>query len=438
MQRRLARVATATATLAVGLAIAPTAAHADPALDKKQWWFDSWGIQKEVWPQSKGRGVTVAVIDSGVNASLPDLRGVVLPGTDVTGSGDGRKDLDTDENGHGTAMASLIASQGKGTGFMGVAPEAKILPIVDSAVSEESEAKAIRYAVDHGAKVINISQGGPGAAYPPINCPAGVLDAVSYADKKDVVVVASSGNTGDSMNAPEFPGSCPGVVAVGAIDHLARPWVKTQRQDYVTVAAPGAGMDNVRADGRVYTKVNGTSDSAALVSGAFALVRSKFPDMSARRAVQVVTNTTVDIGAKGKDKQTGFGAVSIRRALSQNVPESAPNPVYQRLDQALAKKGGGGGATSTAPKAAEEDDSGTSPLVYVGIGVVVLAVIGVVGFLLMRRRPSTPSGPPPGGPAFGPPPGPQQSPYQSGGTPPMGGGQQPPPQFQPPGPPRNE
>ncbi|GAA4235441.1 hypothetical protein GCM10022254_42750 [Actinomadura meridiana] len=436
MRRRLVQVAAA--TLAVGLAAAPTAAHADPALDKKQWWFDSWHIQQEVWPQTKGSGVTVAVIDSGVNASLPDLRGVVLPGTNVTGSGDGRKDLDTEENGHGTAMASLIASQGKGTGFMGVAPEAKILPIVVSAASDESHSKAIRYAVDHGAKVINISQGGPGVAYPPTGCPARVLDAVSYAAKKDVVVVASSGNTGNTLNQPEFPGACPGVVAVGAIDHLAQPWAKTQRQDYVTVAAPGAGMDNVRADGTVYTKVNGTSDAAAVTSGAFALVRSKFPDMSARRAVQVVSNTTVDVGPKGKDKLTGLGAVSIRRALSQKVPENAPNPVYERLDQALAQKGGGGGA-STAPKAAESDDSGTSPLVYVGVGVVVLAVIGVIGFLLMRRRPSTPSGPPPGGPVFGPPPGPQQSPYQPGGAPPMGGGQQPPPQFQPPGPPpRNE
>jgi subtilisin family serine protease len=158
--RRLVRLASA--GLIVALAIGPvTVAEASP-LSEQQWWFDTWNIEETVWPQSKGAGVTVAVIDTGVNAALPDMRAAVVPGKSFQGSSsrDGRRD--TDEGfGHGTGMASLIASRGNATGFTGVAPKAKILPLVAPNVGTSTTAPAIRYAADHGAKVINISQGSP-------------------------------------------------------------------------------------------------------------------------------------------------------------------------------------------------------------------------------------------------------------------------------------
>src|SRR3954452_11083269 len=174
--RRLIRTAigATSALFMVGAAATPGVAAA-PGPRREQWWFTVWAVQNKVWPITEGKGVTVAVIDSGVEASIPDLSGVVLPGTDAEGGGgDGRTDVD-DANppGHGTAMSGLIASQGRGTGFVGIAPQVKILPIVSKNLS--SKAPGIRYAVDHGAKVINISQGAP------TTCPADLQEAVGYA-----------------------------------------------------------------------------------------------------------------------------------------------------------------------------------------------------------------------------------------------------------------
>ncbi|HXA61641.1 MAG TPA: S8 family serine peptidase, partial [Streptosporangiaceae bacterium] len=152
-------VAALAAVVAYGLfPIAP--AGAAPGPNPEEWWFPSWGIQDKIWPITRGQGVIVAVIDTGVNAGLPDLAGVVVPGRGPAASGDGRTDTDSQpgSHGHGTSMAITIAGQGGSNGWLGVAPDAKILPIVDT---ESDQASAIRYAVDHGASVINISEGSP-------------------------------------------------------------------------------------------------------------------------------------------------------------------------------------------------------------------------------------------------------------------------------------
>lgn len=419
--RRLIQSAAATAT-AAALALGPVAtAHAAP-IPQNEWWFDSWGIKTDVWPQTKGAGVTVAVVDTGVNASLPDLKPAVVSGTDLqSGGGDGRTDQDTDE-GHGTAMASLIASRGTHSGFYGIAPEAKILPIYSPGVSPPSLSKAIRFSVDHGAKVINFSEGA--SVVSANNCPDEVLQALKYADSKNVVVVASAGNSGDSTNNAEYPGSCPGVLAVGAVDHQGKPWEQTQRQDYVTVAAPGAGVGGIGKTGHVYNSGAGTSQASALTSGAVALVRSKYPQMKARRVVQLLTNTAKDFGAPGKDDQLGYGVVSITRALKNDVPQNAQNPVYARLDKAAVKGSAGGGKGQAAPATKSDGgDSGGSnaPLVIGGI-VVVVVLIGVGLFVVMRRRKPSGAGGGPGGP-YGSgsyPNGPQ--PMNQPGTPPSFGG----------------
>ncbi|TDE29545.1 type VII secretion-associated serine protease mycosin [Actinomadura sp. 6K520] len=441
-------IRTAASTMAIGLAIAPLVpAHAAPAPSPQQWWFNSWSIQKEVWPVTKGKGVTVAVIDTGVNARLPDLKPAVLPGGDLTGKGgDGRNDYDTRQDGHGTGMASLIASQGTRTGFVGIAPEAKILPIAAPSLSGPVTSKAVRFAADNGAKVINISQGSPSADIYPNQCPPQLLEAIKYAASKDIVIVAGAGNSGDFDNKAAYPASCPGVLAVGAFARDGKPWKSTQRQDYVTVAAPGQDVGFISKTGHVFTAGEGTSQASALTAGAAALLRSRYPDESAREIVQRLTATAKDFGPKGKDNMLGYGVISIPRALKQDVPENAPNPVYARLDKVA---GGAGGAGATKPAAADEDDSGGFPVLIVGGAVVLLLVLGGGAFLLLRRRggsgaPTGPAGPmssPPqqfGAPQqFGPPPGPQQSPYQSGpqaqppaappAGPPSGGPQSPPP-----------
>ncbi|SEG79400.1 type VII secretion-associated serine protease mycosin [Thermomonospora echinospora] len=420
MVRRLIRVAAA--TLAIALAGAPTAAaEAVPRPNiNVQWWFDSWAIEQLVWPATKGRGVTVAVIDTGVNAQLPDLQGVLLPGKNFLGGGNVvRRDTDEEKFGHGTGMISLIAAQGGRTGFVGLAPEAKVLPIVAN-TGEDTIGPAVRYAADQGAKVINISKG---ASAGNIECPPGLQAAVVYAAKKDAIVVASAGNSGNLSNFPEYPASCPGVVGVGAIDNQGAPWEQTQRQDYVVMAAPGVGISAISRDGRVWGNGEGTSQAAALASGAFALVRSRFPDMSAREVVQLVTNTTVDVGPKGRDDMTGFGAISLRRALREKVPASAPNPVYERLDKVMAQSSPG---SSGAPSSADDGDDGGSGnltlILVVGLVLVGIAVVGVPISIARDRKKKRgrDQPPPPGGgpgtpPSFGAPPGGQppytQAPY---------------------------
>ncbi|MCO6011603.1 S8 family serine peptidase [Actinoallomurus purpureus] len=419
-----------------------TPAEATPGPQQEEWWFDSFAIQSIVWPLSKGAGVTVAVLDTGVNASLPEFNGVVLPGADFNGSGtDGRTDVDP-ETGHGTGMASLIAAQGGGpTNWVGIAPEAKILPIVDRETSPDVEARSIRYAVDHGAKVISMSHAATASTYPG-NCPPQVLDAVAYAAHHDVVLVAGAGNTGDTDNEPKYPAACPGVVAVGAYDHLGNPWKSTQRQDYVTVAGPGVDVGSIGKDGRLYHGGYGTSQATALVSGAVALIRSKFPDESARRIVQRVVATVTDVGPQGKDDQTGYGALSLRKALRESVPTTAPNPVYDRLDKALATQSKAPETGTATPAASHKKSSSALSTVLTVAGVFAVIILGIVILTIAKSR-RRPPPPPPGQapfssgygqyPSQGPPPsfgpGPQDPPPDGGSYPAYG----PPSQGPPPG-----
>jgi type VII secretion-associated serine protease mycosin len=374
----------------------PADAATTPHPRSDEWWFSVWGVESDVWPVTRGAGVTVAVLDSGVNAALPELSGAVVKGTDTTGERtDGRRDLDDHDGGHGTAMAALIVGQGGGrTGFVGIAPEAKILPIHDTSRlgdqngAFESYAKAIRFATDHGAKVINMSQGITSAAMEG-HCDSGVQDAISYAADHDVVVVASAGNNGDTSNWPQLPGSCAGVLAVGAIDPELRPWKGTQRQPYVAVSAPGAKIPSIGKKGELFPDGEGTSASAALTSGAVALIRSRNPQMPARTVVQRLIATARPLGGPGWNDQTGYGAIQITSAMNPErhpVPASAPNPVYAALDKWRSTRYGTPAQPTPVSSAQKQGQSGSTglPLVLGGVGTIVLVVL--IGVVISRRR----------------------------------------------------
>ncbi|MBO2456600.1 S8 family serine peptidase [Actinomadura violacea] len=369
---------------------------------KDEWWFSAWDVQHSVWPLSKGAGATVALLDTGVDARIPELSGNVLKGTDTAGANtDGRKDLDTKLDGHGTSMAVMIAGRGGGnSGYVGIAPEAKILPVsvmVDDVWRSDMDVtdavtNGIRFAVDKGAKVVNMSIGA-GSVSIPHQCPKKLLDTIAYAIEHDVVVVASAGNNGSTINSPEAPGSCPGVVAVGGINSDLRPWEKTQRQPYVAVAAPASGSVFVGRNDKVFTGAEGTSASAALVSGAVALVRAHNPSMSGRTVVQRLLATALPINKPVPDKATGYGAIRIARAMDPAkypVPADAPNPVYDRFDQLQ----GAAHKVNAAPaNEARKSASGPSPVIYVAVVGLAVVLLGGLGFLWLRgrrlRRPST-------------------------------------------------
>ena len=379
---------------AVALVTVATPAGAAPRPRPDEWWFPAWGLQRDIWPLTEGSGVTVAVLDTGVNARLPELSGTVLKGGDTTGEEtDGRRDLDDDGGGHGTGMAALIAGQGGGrTGFVGIAPEAKILPVhVTSKFDDtygplEAIAAGIRFAVDHHASIISISLAINSATIPG-HCDPGIQAAIGYAINHDVVVVAGAGNNGNTTNWPMMPASCAGVVAVGAIDQSLRPWKGTQRQPYVTIAAPGAGSGLISGDGRYFPQAWGTSIATALTSGAIALIRSRHPAMPGRTVVQRLIVTAHHAGPARND-QTGYGPIQITSALdTQHYPVApdAPNPTYTAIDAWRASRYGTT-PPSSPPRTPAHHHATTNHTTRSGILIAAgVAAIIVTLHLLIRR-----------------------------------------------------
>ncbi|WP_433191017.1 S8 family serine peptidase [Actinoallomurus sp. CA-150999] len=350
----------------------------------EEWWFGTWDIQEKVWPLSKGKGVTVALIDSGVNAGLPDLRGRILPGRNIIGpSGDGRKDLDKG-GGHGTAMAATIVGQGLGAGMVGIAPEANILPIYSTV---EDLAPAIDYATDHGAKVINVSQG---LASPPSagGCDRGIQRAITRAIQHDVVLVASAGNDASMGVMNQEPAQCPGFLTVGAVDYKFNPWVDSQPAPYVAVAAPGVHTGSIGKTGTFFPNLSGTSNSAALASGVVALVRAKYPKMPAREVVQRIIGTARDVASPGRDDQTGYGLIRPYHALTDKVSASSPNPVYSAWDatQRLSVPTTLSPSSSTSQHASQNRHKSMVSIYLFSIGGICLGVVAIVSaFLLINR-----------------------------------------------------
>ena len=393
MRRSSRFFAGAAAALLVMTVSSPADAVPRPRSD--EWWFSAWGVEKDVWPLSTGAGVTVAILDTGVNASLPELSGVVLKGADTTGEkGDGRKDLDEDEAGHGSGLSGLIAGQGGGTtGYVGIAPGAKILPVHvtsrlgDSTGYYEAIATGIRFAVQHHAKVINISQGITSAAMSD-HCESGIQDAIADAIEHDVVVVASSGNEGNTTNWPELPGSCAGVLAVGAIDESLRPWQGTQRQPYVAVGAPGVG-GVLGKHGQYYPHASGTSISAALVSGAIALIRSHNPEMTSRTVVQRLMATAHHTKMSPWNDQTGYGPIQITSAMNPArypVASDAPNPVYASFDKWQAARYGTVPRVNVSPgvRRAEHERRPTAVILLAVVGTLIVVIAALL--IAMRHR----------------------------------------------------
>jgi type VII secretion-associated serine protease mycosin len=332
---RASRIRHGAALAAILIAALPalaTAAYASPAIP--EWWFTAWNVETQIWPHTQGAGVTVAVVDTGVSANPPELRQAVLPGYDATGaSPDGRHDTDA-KGSHGTTIAPLIAAQGGGAGIRGIAPRARILPVIiglgTGQVDTNQVAAAIRWAADHGARVINASFGAADTS--PAHCPPLVQDAIRHAIlDKDVVVVASAGNSGNTTNNAEYPASCPGVLAVGAVDRQAHPWTKSQRQPYVGVAAPGVNIVSVNQHDQLIAG-NGTSYASALTAAAAALIRAAHPDLTARQTVARLLATPRDPPAPGsRDPQRGYGTIRLDKAINDPIPTNAPNPIYDAL-----------------------------------------------------------------------------------------------------------
>ncbi|MGW1430948.1 type VII secretion-associated serine protease mycosin [Streptomyces sp. NPDC002431] len=370
---------------------------------------------EQMWEVSTGENVTVAVIDSGVNSSNPDLVGQVRKGLDLALGSPG--DERVDYEGHGTAMAGLIAGTGRsgnGDGAFGLAPGSKILPIrlrddagkVNGAVGSEhfgeDVSKGIRFAVDHDAKVINISQGDETGSRE-------ISEAVKYALGRGALIFAAVGNSGDKGNGLEYPAATPGVVGVGAIGKDVEKTEESQHGPQVDLSAPGEDMVHA-CDGKTgLCKSHGTSDASAIASASAALIWSKHPDWTNNQVLRVMLNTAgkPKSGAERND-YVGYGAVRPRIALKA-PGDPGPADVYPLPDLAAAESPSPSpaGASSERPSGAAAADApataaptadasgrggGTGLWIGLATGVVVLAGAVAVALAARSRRHSVPRG----------------------------------------------
>ena len=271
-----------------------------------QWFLPHIGTMK-AWDVEKGSGdLVVAVLDTGVDASHPDLAGRVLNGYDFVG-----KDGNTsDVYGHGTHVAGIIAASGENNeGVAGLAWRIKLLPVKvlddNGSGSYSNVIAGIRYAIDNGAMVINLSLGGGARSQ-------ALQEAVDYARSKGAVVVAAAGN--EAHESLSYPAACDGVIGVGATDEQDR---RTQFSDWgvgLDIMAPGTSVYSDIPGGR-YGYKSGTSMAAPQVSGAFALLRSHEPGLSVAEAEERIFSSARDLGSQGYDTDYGWGVLRVDKAL---------------------------------------------------------------------------------------------------------------------------
>ncbi|MFF0450944.1 type VII secretion-associated serine protease mycosin [Streptomyces sp. NPDC004609] len=392
-------MAAATAIALIGPPTAPAAAETTQCtFPGKPYKGRPWALQRvlldELWKQSTGKGVRVAVIDTGVDIRNPQLKEAVdvksgmnlLPKNLKDDNGNklerGAENGTTDVVGHGTKVAGIIAARpAEGTGFVGLAPDATIIPIQQNDAEGNGTAatlaKAIDAAVAKGAGVINISQDTANAVEP---APA-LKRAVDTALERGVVVVASAGNDGLGGNVKKtYPASYEGVLAVASSDRNNERAAFSQSGDFVGVAAPGVDMVTT-VPGGGHCADNGTSFSAPYVAAVAALVKAKHKDWSPRQIVAQIQQTA-ERSTPGHDRLVGWGVVDPVRALTED-DKPIERPV---ADEGVTRAEAPTPAELNLGETAEERDARLATYVVIGGGVLVAAITGSAVALRDARR----------------------------------------------------
>ncbi|MGW0291704.1 S8 family serine peptidase [Streptomyces tuirus] len=399
------RVTTACAALGVfaimSSGLAPNAAAAD--VQSKQWYLKAMHAE-DMWKISTGKGVKVAVLDTGVNADTPSLKGQVL-GDEVPDAVSYNATEDYD--GHGTSMAELIAGTGAGEGMQGLAPGTKIIPIrmLVNGVKNETDkkktpsaAEAIKAAADSDAQIINMSYGGR------------FIDpdeekAIKYAHSKGKLMFAGTGNDAGTKNFIDYPAAYPYVVGVAAADDKGKVGNFSEHGNYVDLAAPGLNLPTwCDATFRSYCDGRGTSMATAVASASAALIWSAHPDWTANQVLRTMIDTAGRNWSKGeRSNYLGYGAVRPRKVLENSDinPGSAAtdplsfengtgvtgvtaSPSAPASTSSQAPKNTSGGQTSAAGSTSESSDN-TTMWVALGAAGAVL-VIGGGAFAVIRSR----------------------------------------------------
>ncbi|NUK38838.1 type VII secretion-associated serine protease mycosin [Streptomyces lunaelactis] len=400
--RRLITAAAATALTFIGLPTAPAAADSGTqcTFPGKTYEGRPWALQRvlldELWKQSTGKGVRVAVIDTGVDIKNPQLtRAVdVKSGRNLMDknlkddNGDkiarGKENGTTDVVGHGTKVAGIIAARpAKGTGFVGLAPDATIIPLQQNDAEGHGTAKTLADAIDEAvrarADVINISQDTANAVEPtPI-----LKRAVDKALAKEIVIVASAGNDGLGGNVKKtYPASYDGVLAVASSDRNNERAYFSQSGDFVGIAAPGVDMVST-VPGGGHCADNGTSFSAPYVAGIAALIKSKHTkDKWTQKQIVAQIQQTAERSTAGHDRLVGWGVVDPVRALTEDDKPIEQPVAHEGVTRAEAPTP----AELHMGETPEERNARLATYVVVGGGVLVAAIAGGAVALRDARR----------------------------------------------------
>lgn len=409
MNQRLRSGAFRFSAAALAVALFGVSLTASPASAKQvdNWWFDALNLAT-IHQTDTGKGVTVAVIDGGIDPSVPDLKGADINLRLQCGIAGTEKNVTpyppSSFADHGTAMTTVIAGQGTGNapggaGVMGVAPDARINyysihpdPKTHAVVCEgKSEDALFINAVNEGADIISISQDGYSNA-----------STLSWALKKGVVIVAAGGDDTDNRDYLSTPARFPGVVAVLAADSQGKPWADNPGKEastnigssFATVAAPGVLIPVGGVAGTRWIsggKRSGTSAATAMVAGMLALVKSKYPQATGNQLIQQLIHTATGNtpGELSWNRDRGFGLASATQMLKTD-PTQWPdvNPMLQKSPEDVVKafpmsiRGKDQAPAKKAVVPAEDSSSGIPAWTWI---IVALVVIGGIALVFVRR-----------------------------------------------------
>ncbi|MFB6557051.1 S8 family serine peptidase, partial [Streptomyces sp. NPDC056405] len=292
----------------------------------------------------------------------------------------------------GTSMALIIAGRRSGEGPWGLAPGSKILPLKSGgAYGIANMAKAIRYAADQGAKVINISRGRPVAKEAEVE----LQPAIDYANRKGSLIFASAGNDGDASNAPAYPASLPGAVGIGAVDKSLKVANFSTYGPQVALAAPGVGIPTRCTTALRYCVEDGTSDATAIASASAALIWSAHPTWTNNQVLRVLMETAgKPEDGKVPSQYLGYGIVRPRKVLLDKEGDPGPadvNPLLAARSTASPSKAPQSGsnddsAGKTQNRSSQTENSGSNvwPIIVAAGAVAGVAIVG--GLVITRRR----------------------------------------------------
>ncbi len=341
--------------VAAGVATRVRALGTPDPLREQQWGLTRLAAET-VWAGGDATGQVVAVVDTGVDATHPDLAGVVRSGIDLVGRGNGT----TDPNGHGTHVAGVVAAvSGNGVGGAGLAQGASLLPVraLDSTGSgyDSDVAEGLVWAVDHGADVANLSLGGED--------PSALLTAaIDYALSKGVTVVAAAGNLGADGDPVLYPAATPGVLAVAAVDSsLVRPSFSSTGA-HLSLAAPGVGILST-VPGGGHQSWSGTSMAAPFVAAAAAVLSAGEPGLTPAQLGARLRATAGDLGEPGHDPLHGAGMVDLVAARAAGLPPVVPAVVEPVVEAVVAPVVQSAPAPALEPAPAPVVEPSVSPVV---------------------------------------------------------------------------